>query len=86
MTDQPSVEPTRSRPPTNLRKHHQKTERNLILGGFAVLFVVGGGLVWYLYGFGAALTSWACLGSGVALFGVLYLILKLIELWVTRRG
>jgi len=67
------------------RTHRARTERNLVIAGFAVLFVVGGGLVWYQYGLGAAVASWACLGGGVALLGLLYLILKLAEKWVNRR-
>ena len=53
----------------------------MILGGFAILFVVGGGLVWYFYGLEAALASWFCMGGAVALFGGLWLILKLMEIW-----
>ncbi len=77
--------PPGSRPPTNLRKHHQQTERRLIWGGFAILVVVGGALVWLLYGPGAMLASLACLGGGIGLFGLLYLFLKLIELWVNSE-
>jgi len=86
VTDENSVGSAGSRPPTDLRGHRQKTERDLILGGFAILFVVGGGLVWYLYGLEAALVSWVCMGSAVALFGGLWLILRLVEIWITRRG
>ena len=86
MTDEPSAGPASSRPPTDLRGHRQRTERDLILGGFAILFVVGGGLVWYLYGLEAALASWVCMGGAVALFGGLWLILKFMEIWITRRG
>ena len=64
---------------TNLREHHQVTERNMVLGGFAILFVVGGAIVYYLYGLGALLASWLCLSAGAGLFLLLYLILKLFE-------
>ena len=81
VTDEPSARSASSRPPTDLRGHRQRTERDLILGGFAILFVVGGGLVWYFYGLEAALASWFCMGGAVALFGGLWLILKLMEIW-----
>lgn len=84
MTEHP-VDPPDSRPPTNVRGHRQRTERNLVVGGFLILFVVGGGVVWYLYGLRAAVLSWICLGSGTALFALLYLLLKLLELVGTRR-
>ena len=84
MTEHP-IGPPDARPPTNLRKHRQRTDRNLILGGFLILFVVGGGLVWYFYGLSATLASWACLGSAAILYGMLQLILKLVEIRKTPR-
>ena len=81
MPDMHPVAPPNSHPPTDLRRHRQRTERRLILGGFVILFVVGGGLVWRLYGAWAALTCVVCLGSGVVLFLGLRLILGLMEAW-----
>jgi hypothetical protein len=54
----------------------------LILGGLAVLAVVGGGLVWVLYGPSAALTAVACLLVAVVILGLLWLALSLLERWV----
>ena len=80
-----AADPPARRPPIDLRKHRRQTERNLILGGFALLLLVGGGLVWLFYGGSAALASWLCLGGGIALFGIVYLILKLMDVWSTAR-
>lgn len=63
----------------DLRRHRRRTDRDLILGGFAILFIVGGGLVWYFYGLGAAVAGWGCMLGGVLLAGLLYLLLKLME-------
>lgn len=63
----------------DLRRHRRRTERDLIFGGFAILFIVGGGLVWYFYGFAAAVAGWGCMLGGVLLSGLLYLLLKLME-------
>ena len=52
-----------------------------MVGGFVVLFVVGGALIGLVYGPGAALSGWLCMAAGVGLFGLLYLILKAME-WV----
>jgi len=67
--------------PTSLRGHRQQTERRLIVGGFGLMFLVGGALIWHFYGVGAMLMAWFFLAGGVALFGGLYLILRLMERW-----
>lgn len=67
--------------PTNRREHRQRTDRTLVIGGFALMFVVGGALVWRFFGLGAMFSSWLCLGGGVVLFGGIYLLLKLMERW-----
>ncbi|HIQ04948.1 MAG TPA: hypothetical protein EYH31_04530 [Anaerolineae bacterium] len=66
----------------DVQQHRRQTENRLILGGFAILVVVGGGLIWLIYGRGAALLGLTCIFAGLGLFGLLYLILKGIELWV----
>ena len=63
----------------DLRQHRRRTERDLIIGGAVILFVVGGGLVWHFYGFPAAVAGWGCMLGGVLLAGLLYLLLKLME-------
>ncbi|MGQ9458458.1 MAG: hypothetical protein ACUVXH_13365 [Anaerolineae bacterium] len=63
------------------RRHWAETQRNLILGGFAILLVVGGGLIALLYGPGAAGTAISCLLVFMGIFGLLFLILKAMELW-----
>lgn len=66
--------------PTNLRELHRRTERNLIIGGLIILFVIGGGLIWLLYGAEQALTAELCMGGLLALFGGVYwLIMKLLK-------
>jgi hypothetical protein len=44
--------------------------------------IVGGGLVWAIYGRAAALTAIGCLLTVAGLFGLLWLILTLLERWV----
>lgn len=71
--------------PASLRGHRQQTERRLIVGGFGLMFLVGGALIWHFYGVGAVLMAWFFLAGGVALFGGLYLILKLMERWTRNE-
>ena len=85
MTQERRPKPIVTRPPTDLRKHRQQTDRILVIGGFGLLFLVGGALIWYVYGIGAALAGWVCMGGGVALFSGLYLVLKLMEVWSNPR-
>jgi hypothetical protein len=80
MTGKPSAVPPNSHPPTNMRELRRRTDRNLIIGGLVILFVIGGGLVWLLYGAGQALTAVLCMGGGLAVFGGLYwLVSKLLK-------
>lgn len=77
--------PPSPRRPMNVRGHRRQTERHLIVGGFVIMFLVGGGLIWHFYGAGAVLMAWFFMGGGVALFAGLYAILKLMERW-SRGG
>jgi hypothetical protein len=80
MTGKPSAEPSNVQPPTNMRELQRRTDRNLIIGGLVILFVVGGGLIWLLYGVEQALTAELCMGGLLALFGGTYwLILKIVK-------
>ena len=54
----------------------------LILGGLLLLAVVGGGLVWAIYGHSAAIASLFCLLGAGGVLGFLWLILVLLEKWV----
>ncbi len=66
--------------PTNMREVRQRTDRNLIIGALVILFVVGGGLIWLLYGVEQALMAELCMGGLLALFGgVFWLILRVLK-------
>ena len=66
----------------NTARHRRQTQGRLIIGGGLVLVGVGGGLVWLIYGGSAAVTAVACLFVAFGLFGLLWVILSLLELWV----
>ena len=53
----------------DLRKYAKKTDMHLIIGFFVLLVVVGLGLVFFIWGAGAAVTGLICVG--VALLPVL---------------
>jgi len=59
----------------------QQTQGRLIIAGLVLLVVVGGGLVWLLYGGRAAVSAVTCLLVAVGLVGLLWLILAVLEKW-----
>jgi hypothetical protein len=80
MIGKPDVDPAHVQPPTNLRDLHRRTDRNLIIGGLVILFVVGGGLIGLLYGLEQALMAELCMGGLLVFFGGAYwLIVKLLK-------
>lgn len=77
------------RDPTDLRRHRERTDRNLLLGFFALLFIVGGGLIWLIYGAGAAFFGLGCMAVGAVLVGVVLLLmlgLQWLSDWLERRA
>ena len=80
MTGKPSTDPPHAQPPTNMREIRRRTDRNLAIGGLVILFVIGGGLIWLLYGAGQALSAVLCMGGLLAVFGGFYwLVVKLLK-------
>jgi hypothetical protein len=67
------------------RRHWGQTQVRLIIGGMALLVVVGGGLAWWVYGRAAALTAMACLLAASGVMGLLWLFLSLLERWVKEE-
>ena len=77
------------KPPTNLRGHRARTDRNLLIGFFALLFLVGGALIWWLYGGSAAAVGVVCIALGAGLAGAVVLItlgFQWLSDWLDRRA
>jgi hypothetical protein len=72
------------RPPTDYRRDRRKSDRNLALAVVIFLVGVGGTLIVLVYGGGAAILGVVCLAAGAGLFGLLWLILTLMERWVEK--
>jgi len=80
-TNRPMKTQPPSRPPTDYRVYRRKTDRNLAWA--VVLLLVGGGgaLIAFVYGAGAAILGVTCLLAGAGVFGLVWLILTLMERW-----
>ena len=73
---------------TPLRQHRALTDRNLLIGFFALLFLVGGGLILLFYGSGAALLGVGCMAVGLVLTGIVLFImfgLEKVSEWLDRN-
>ena len=69
----------------DLRKYAQDTSVQLGVGAFLLLFIVGDGLIYFIYGKGAALMGLLCLLAGVAPVLIIALFMLLLN-WVVKRA
>jgi hypothetical protein len=64
----------------DLRSYQKSTIFRLIVGGLFIVFIVGDGLIYLIYGPQAALSGLLCIGGGM-----LPIILIVVFLWVIDR-
>lgn len=78
---------TRPRPerPNDSRRYRGQLELELILGGSAIVVVLGSGLIALIWGVPALLAALPCFGGVLALGALLWLILKLLEVAARER-
>jgi len=69
----------------DLRKYAQQTDRRLIVYGLLILFVVGDGLIYLIYGRQAAMAGLICLLIGLIPLVLIWISLALIS-WLVRRA
>ena len=69
----------------DLRKYARKTNNRLLAGGIIILFVVGDGLIYFIYGKNAAITGLVCLIAGLLPLIIIWIILSLMG-WVVKRS
>ncbi len=69
----------------DLRDYAKRTNIQLAVGAFALLFIIGLGLIWLIYGPGAAITGFLCLLG--ALVPIVLILLVLIGLdWIVKHA
>lgn len=69
----------------DLRKYTRQTNFRLAVGAVLVLFIIGDGLIYFIYGRGAAVLGFFCLLFGLAPVVLIWLALALID-WVVKRA
>ena len=67
----------------DLRDYAKKTNIQLAVGALLLLFLVGDGLIYIIYGKGAALMGLTCLLAGVAPIVLIVLLMALLN-WVVK--
>jgi hypothetical protein len=74
--------------PTDTRRHRVDTDRNLLIGFFVVLVLVGGALIFWLYGGLAGVEGVICLLGFGAVAGAVMLVmtgLSRLSEWLDNR-
>lgn len=69
----------------DLRKYRRQTIFRLIVGGLLLLFIVGDGLIYLIYGQGAAISGLACIGLGMIPLAAILIFFWVID-WIVRRS
>ncbi len=64
------------------RRYRRQTEKQLLVAVIGALLIVGGGLIYLIYGRWALLTGLACLVPGAGLLLFLWGLLTWIERWI----
>lgn len=77
--------PDKPRRVDDLRAYLRREDRRLVFVIMAFLVVVGGAAISIVYGWTTAATGIICLAAGAGIFGLLWLILTLIERWLGRE-
>ncbi len=69
----------------DLRKYASQTIFRLAVGGILLLFIVGDGLIYLIYGPGSAITGLICLAGGLFPVILIVAILAIMD-WVVHRA
>lgn len=69
----------------DLRKYTRETNVRLVIGAILLLLIVGIGLIWLIYGFGAAVTGFLCILGGFVPIGLIFLVLYGMD-WIVKRA
>jgi len=69
----------------DLRRYARQTNVRLVVGALFLIFVVGDGMIFLIYGSGPALLGLLCLLGGMLPVVLTVLVLWLLD-WITKRA
>ncbi len=69
----------------DLRSYTRQTNVQLVIGALLLLFLVGDGLIYFIYGAGAAITGLICLLGGMVPIVLIIGVMALMD-WVVKRA
>ena len=69
----------------DLRKYMKDTNTRILISAFILLFIVGLGLIWAIYGFSAAVMGLLCMLGAFVPIGLILLFLNLSD-WIVKRA
>ncbi len=69
----------------DLRKYAKDTNVQLLFGAFVSLFIIGIGLIWWIYGPGAAVMGFVCLLGALVPIALIFLVLYFSD-WILKRA
>ena len=69
----------------DLRKYMRDTNVRLIVGALLLLFIIGDGLIWLIYGPGAAVMGLLCILAALVPVVLILLLLGLSD-WIVKRA
>ena len=69
----------------DLRKYARNTNISLLAGFIFLLFIIGGSLIYLIYGLQGAMFGFICLLAGLAPLALITVILRGME-WIVKRA
>jgi uncharacterized membrane protein len=69
----------------DLRKYMKDTNTRIFIGALLLLFIVGLGLIWFVYGFGAAVSGFLCMLGAFVPIALIFLALFGLD-WIVKRA
>jgi hypothetical protein len=69
----------------DLQKYRRQTTVRLIIGGILLLFIVGTGLIYLIYGQTAAMSGFVCLAIGMIPLAAILIFFWVID-WIIKRS